>query len=276
MLLPLVDDRLDLGPAAPHRAPVPLTPLNSTKRMPTGQRLGAGTAIPRPADDVLRALSARLGPRLIAVVLSGKLDDAAAGVRAVKRAGGRVLVQDPGTAIAPGMPTAALATGCVDFVLSPPPSPLPSLPSTWRRALPTCSLSPHPPGPLTEEGIVPGLGGELGRGADRRAPQSVQPASVSPHGDEASQDVTLPLAVITDILSSLDECVRVIGHLQRAIESRDVIGQAKGILMAEESVGPDEAFDILRRASSASTRSSGRWLLNWSPPRVRRNDTNPA
>ena len=38
-------------------------------------------------------------------------------------------------------------------------------------------------------------------------------------------------------------------HLERALESRDVIGQAKGILMARQDVTPDRAFDILRRAS---------------------------
>ena len=43
-------------------------------------------------------------------------------------------------------------------------------------------------------------------------------------------------------------------HLQAALESRDVIGQAKGILMARESISADEAFDILRRASQRSGR----------------------
>lgn len=38
-------------------------------------------------------------------------------------------------------------------------------------------------------------------------------------------------------------------HLRRAIDSRDVIGQAKGILMARRRVSADEAFDILRRTS---------------------------
>jgi hypothetical protein len=38
-------------------------------------------------------------------------------------------------------------------------------------------------------------------------------------------------------------------HLRRAIESRDIIGQAKGILMNRRGVGPDEAFAILRRVS---------------------------
>ena len=38
-------------------------------------------------------------------------------------------------------------------------------------------------------------------------------------------------------------------HLQKALQGRDVIGQAKGILMAQQNVNADEAFDILRRAS---------------------------
>jgi len=71
----------------------------------------------RPADHLCATMAARLGPRLITVVLTGRLDDAARGARATKRAGGRVLVQDPGSAAAPGMPSATLATGCVDFVL---------------------------------------------------------------------------------------------------------------------------------------------------------------
>ncbi|WP_155542702.1 GAF and ANTAR domain-containing protein [Amycolatopsis camponoti] len=38
-------------------------------------------------------------------------------------------------------------------------------------------------------------------------------------------------------------------QLRRAIDSRDVIGQAKGILMNRRGVSADEAFDILRRTS---------------------------
>ncbi len=38
-------------------------------------------------------------------------------------------------------------------------------------------------------------------------------------------------------------------QMQRALQGRDVIGQAKGILMAQQDVSADEAFDILRRAS---------------------------
>ena len=38
-------------------------------------------------------------------------------------------------------------------------------------------------------------------------------------------------------------------QMYKALQSRDVIGQAKGILMAQQNVNADEAFDILRRAS---------------------------
>ena len=38
-------------------------------------------------------------------------------------------------------------------------------------------------------------------------------------------------------------------HLRRALETRDVIGQAKGILMERQHIDADQAFDILRRAS---------------------------
>ncbi|HEX8518438.1 MAG TPA: chemotaxis protein CheB [Pseudonocardia sp.] len=71
----------------------------------------------RVGDTLLTGLTAAFGPRVLAVVLTGMLHDGAAGVRAVKRRGGRVLVQDPATARAAGMPASAVATGCVDFVL---------------------------------------------------------------------------------------------------------------------------------------------------------------
>jgi two-component system, chemotaxis family, protein-glutamate methylesterase/glutaminase len=64
----------------------------------------------RPAADPL-FVSAALsgGPHTIAVVLSGTLDDGAAGAAAVERHGGLVAIQDPDESAYDGMPRAALS-----------------------------------------------------------------------------------------------------------------------------------------------------------------------
>ncbi|MGY1704370.1 chemotaxis protein CheB [Geodermatophilus sp. SYSU D00697] len=75
------------------------------------------SATTEQADRLFAGAARAFGRRVLAVVLTGRLSDGAAGVREVRRAGGRVLVQDPAEAEAPGMPSAALATGCVEHVL---------------------------------------------------------------------------------------------------------------------------------------------------------------
>jgi two-component system chemotaxis response regulator CheB len=67
-----------------------------------------------PIDRAARAVAKRFGAGAVAVILTGRQADGAEGVRAVKGAGGFVLIQDPAGAAAAGMPIAALATGCVD------------------------------------------------------------------------------------------------------------------------------------------------------------------
>src|SRR5664280_2450450 len=72
-----------------------------------------------PIDRFLRSLAEECGSRAIGVILSGAGTDGAAGIQAIKAAGGVTFAQDQFTAKFASMPQAAVATNCVDFVLPP-------------------------------------------------------------------------------------------------------------------------------------------------------------
>ncbi len=56
-------------------------------------------------------------------------------------------------------------------------------------------------------------------------------------------------AVVLRNASTYHRTRDLVGELEEALTSRDLIGQAKGILMAQVHCGPDAAFDMLRRES---------------------------
>jgi len=78
---------------------------------------------PRGWPDVitvfLRSLTAHWSGILIAVIVSGYDGDGAAALRGIKEAGGITIAQKPDTAEQPDMPGTAIASGCIDFILSP-------------------------------------------------------------------------------------------------------------------------------------------------------------
>jgi chemotaxis response regulator CheB len=78
---------------------------------------------PRGWPDVitvfLRSLTQNWDGKLIAVIVSGYDGDGAAALCGIKEVGGITIAQKPDTAAQPDMPESAIASGCIEFVLSP-------------------------------------------------------------------------------------------------------------------------------------------------------------
>jgi two-component system CheB/CheR fusion protein len=72
-----------------------------------------------PVDRFMESLAKEEAHRAIGVVLSGTGSDGALGLHAIKARGGIAFAQSEDSAKYDGMPRAAIATGCTDFVLHP-------------------------------------------------------------------------------------------------------------------------------------------------------------
>lgn len=72
-----------------------------------------------PVDIFFRSLAKEKGKDAIGIVLSGTGSDGTLGTRAIKEAGGMIMVQDENTSKFDGMPRSSIATGLIDFVLPP-------------------------------------------------------------------------------------------------------------------------------------------------------------
>ncbi len=91
-----------------------LVSANGNMQLSSGKKVNFS----RPAIDPLFQSAAKaLSSSLLAIVLTGANNDGAEGVKAVKKQGGRVIVQDPESAEADTMPKAAMAAVEADYVV---------------------------------------------------------------------------------------------------------------------------------------------------------------
>jgi two-component system chemotaxis response regulator CheB len=78
---------------------------------------------PRGWPDVitvfLRSITKHWDGKLIAVIVSGYDGDGAEALCGIKEVGGITIAQQPETANQPDMPNSAIASGCIDYILSP-------------------------------------------------------------------------------------------------------------------------------------------------------------
>lgn len=105
-------------PGSSNLEVVPGTNGSGAVRLVTPQPTRAGAVPLTPsADHMLKSLAAVYTRRLIAVILTGMGSDGTNGTIAARRLGAHVLVEDPKTAVMPGMPHSALEAGSVDRAL---------------------------------------------------------------------------------------------------------------------------------------------------------------
>jgi two-component system chemotaxis response regulator CheB len=129
--------RLTVKEAAGHEAMDPrhmyIAPGGSHLRMGEDRKIRLSDEAPmgglRPRADLTIADAAKLyGNQMVLVVLTGMGKDGLDGARAVKKAGGRILVEAESTCVVYGMPRAVAEAGLADEIL-----PLHELPAAIAR-----------------------------------------------------------------------------------------------------------------------------------------------
>ncbi len=111
---------------------------------PRGQRM--------PIDFFFRSLAQDQRGHAVGVILSGTGSDGTLGLRAIKDAGGTVLVQTTDSAEFDGMPQSALATGLADYTL-PPQAMVSQLMAFAALALSTATLPVPVRAPLNDNAL---------------------------------------------------------------------------------------------------------------------------
>jgi len=118
MPVELITERLQIEPNR-----VFIIPANRDLHVQNGEFQLKPISKPRGWPDVitvfLRSLTRHWDGKLIAVIVSGYDGDGAAALCSIQQVGGITIAQKLDTASRPDMPESAIASGCIDFILSP-------------------------------------------------------------------------------------------------------------------------------------------------------------
>jgi chemotaxis response regulator CheB len=118
MPVELITDKLDILPN--HVFIIPekrdLHVLNGDFRL---RPISKPRGWPDTITVFMRSLTQNWEGKLIAVIVSGYDGDGAEALRGIKEVGGITIAQKPDTATQPDMPMSAIASGFIDFILSP-------------------------------------------------------------------------------------------------------------------------------------------------------------
>lgn len=118
MPVELITERLGIEPDHVY-----IIPANRDLHVKDGEFLLKPISKPRGWPDVitvfLRSLTRGWDGKLIAVIVSGYDGDGAEALCGIKEVGGITIAQQESTAKQPDMPASAIASGCIDYVLSP-------------------------------------------------------------------------------------------------------------------------------------------------------------
>jgi two-component system chemotaxis response regulator CheB len=108
--------RLIVAPGDAHMCVVALADDGAGVRL---SRAPSATGCMPSVDPMLASVAAAFGARAMAVVLSGMGRDGTEGSRALREAGGAVVIQDEASSVVWGMPGAVAAQGLADATLPP-------------------------------------------------------------------------------------------------------------------------------------------------------------
>ena len=190
----------------------------------------------RPSADVLhQSVAASFGARAVGVVLTGRDGDGAAGIQAIKAAGGVTLAQDLPSSQEPSMPRNAAATGDVDFVL-----PLPDIaPALVALTGPGKHFDLERRGHFTGQSLVGENGNQAGRSEHDRVTESVRARRGRVAGllERVQATPTAP-GLLEVAVGELAACSEALGVAEEALRVQSDVITSYLLALKAEAAGP--------------------------------------